>query len=107
MHLEIFHMASATERDLAYRRAERRAPHLDRLAAERRQARVPVLRGLRGRWRALRAGFFPTAGRAHRGDPVGERPAAALPGFLGDGSQGASAGGRATMGEAPPSPVSF
>lgn len=62
MHLEIFHMADATERDLEYRRAERRAPHLDRLAAERRRARVRLPRGLHGRWRALRAGFFPRPG---------------------------------------------
>jgi hypothetical protein len=55
MHLEIFHMANETERDREHRRAERRAPHLDRLAAEQRQARARLLRRLLGRWRALRA----------------------------------------------------
>ncbi len=55
MHLEIFHMANATERGLEYHRAERWAPHLDRLAAERRRARVRLLERLNGRWWMLRA----------------------------------------------------
>lgn len=59
MHLEIFHMVSETERDLEYRRAERRAPHLDLLATEHRRARGPLSRRLRGQWRALRAVLAP------------------------------------------------
>jgi|GEM_PF-3508610 hypothetical protein len=59
MHLEIFHMVSETERDLEYRRAERRAPHLDLLATEHRGARGQLSRRLRGQWRALRAVLAP------------------------------------------------
>ncbi len=62
MHLEIFHMVHETERGLEHRRAERRAPYLDRLAAERRQARVRLLRQLTGRLRALRAALAPRPG---------------------------------------------
>lgn len=55
MHLEIFDMVHEVERVLEHRRAERRAPYLNLLAAERRQARMRLLRRLYGRWRALRA----------------------------------------------------